>query len=465
MKRFMGKALGMVLSVSMMVSFVPGMTVFAATDEGTGQNVGEIGEVMELPEDVQDVIDMIEALPSIDEVTLDDYDEVGQATNAFSELDEAGKSSVAKALGFDELEDLIAFFKEYQEKRPSLLEAAVKEVENLINAIPEDLTLENADDVAAAREAYNKLGAYAIQSDVSNYDKLVAAEKKLEELKAEELAKNEQAEVDAVIKMINDLHDPEDIVYADYGDVYEAYYAYSSLSDKQKEMISEELVKKLNACRFVVELLDLADTVEVVEYLLDTYPDYLSEELTAEMIDNLDAAKEVLDMESPMLEEVLDANHALIKSFWAASEIIGLHFTVVDGADGIVWLTNSDSGLTIRIKQEGYEDYAYELFLSAGEVLLIDGEEFPEGAVKTSKGSLIIEIIPDFLKTLSVGEHKLTVKFDNGVTMDLVITIKDAADVPASGESVSAAAYVGIAMVVLAAACFVVNKRLAKKES
>ena len=64
MKRFMGKALGMVLSVSMMVSFVPGMTVFAATDDGTGQNVGEIGEVMELPEDVQDVIDMIEALPS-----------------------------------------------------------------------------------------------------------------------------------------------------------------------------------------------------------------------------------------------------------------------------------------------------------------------------------------------------------------------------------------------------------------
>lgn len=461
MKRFMGKALGMVLSVSMMVSFVPGMTVFAATDDGTGQNVGEIGEVMELPEDVQDVIDMIEALPSIDEVTLDDYDEVGHAANAFSELDEAGMSSVAKALGFENAEAVIAFLYEYGEKRPSLLEAAVKEVENLINAIPEDLTLEDADDVAAAREAYNKLGAYGIQSDVSNYDKLVAAEKKLEELKAEEQAK----EVEAVIKMINDLPDPEDVVYADYGDVYEAYYAYYSLSDEQKEMISEELVNKLNACRFVVELLDLADSVEAVQFLLDNYPDYLSEELISEMNENLDNGKKVLDMDSPSFEEVLDANHALIESFWAASEIIGLHFTVVDGADGIVWLTNSDSGLTIRIKQEGYEDYAYELFLSAGEVLLIDGEEFPEGAVKTSKGSLIIEIIPDFLKTLSVGEHKLTVKFDNGVTMDLVITIKDAADVPASGESVSAAACVGVAMVVLAAACFVVNKRLAKKKS
>ena len=469
MKRFMGKALGMVLSVSMMVSFVPGMTVFAATDDGTGQNVGEIGEVMELPEDVQDVIDMIKALPSVDNITLDDYDAESKAENAFNELDEGEKYSVAISLGYDSIDEVISLFSAYREKRSSLLDKALEEVVDLIDAIPENLTLEDADAVAAARKAYDKLGGLALQSDVSNYDKLVAAEKKLEELKAEEeqaKAEEEQAkEVDAVIKLINDLPDPEDVVYDDYGDVYEAYYAYSSLTDKQKEMISEELVKKLNACRLVVELFDLADSVEVVEYLLDTYPDYLSEELTAEMIENLDAGKEILDMDSPMLEEVLDANHALIESFWAASEIIGLHFTVVDGADGIVWLTNSDSGLTIRIKQEGYEDYAYELFLDAGEVLLIDGEEFPEGAVKTSKGSLIIEIIPDFLKTLSVGEHKLTVKFDNGVTMDLVITIKDAANVPASGESVSAAAYVGIAMVVLAAACFVVNKRLAKKES
>ena len=465
MKRFMGKALGILLSVIMMVSMVPGMAVFAADSETPGESTGDVV----LPEEVQNVIDMIKALPSIDDFTLDDYNAVGHATNAFNELDEAGMSSVAKALGLEDSDAVIDFLYEYEEKRISLLGAAVEEVVKLIDAIPEDLTLENADDVAAAREAYNKLLAYGIQSRVSNYDKLVAAETKLEELKAEEeqaKAEEEQAkEVDAVIKMINDLPDPENLEYALVSEVYNAYYAYLGLTEEQQAKISEELVKKLNACRYVAELLNLADTVEAVQFLLDNYPDYLSEELISEMTENLDNAKKVLDMDSPMLEEVEDAYHALLESFWAANELIGLHFTVVDGADGIVWLTNSDSGLTIRIKQEGYDDYAYELFLDAGEVLLIDGEEFPEGAAKTSKGSLIIEIIPDFLKTLSVGEHKLTVKFDNGVTMDLVIIIKDAADVPASGESVSAAAYVGIAMVVLAAACFVVNKRLAKKES
>lgn len=465
MKRFIGKALGIVLSVIMMVSMVPSMAVFAADSETPGEATGDVV----LPEEVQNVIDMIKALPSIDDFTLDDYDAVGHATNAFNDLDEAEMSSVAKALGLEDSDAVIDFLYEYEEKHISLLGAAVEEAVKLIDAIPEDLTLENADDVAAAREAYNKLLAYGIQSRVSNYDKLVAAEKKLEKLKAEEekaKAEEEQAKaVDAVIKMINDLPDPEDLEYAHVSEVYNAYYAYLELTEEQQAKISEELVKKLNACRYVAELLNLADTVEAVQFLLDNYTDYLSEELISEMNENLDNAKKVLDMDSPTLEEVEDAYHALLESFWAANEIIGMHFTVVDGADGIVWLTNSDSGLTIRIKQEGYDDYAYELFLDAGEVLLIDGEEFPEGVAKTSKGSLIIEIIPDFLKTLSVGDHKLTVKFDNGVTMDLVITIKDAADVPASGESVSATAYIGIVMVVLAAACFVVNKRLAKKES
>ncbi len=463
MKRFMGKALGMVLSVSMMVSFVPGMTVFAATDDGTGQNVGEIGEVMELPEDVQDVIDMIEALPSIDEVTLDDYDEVGHATNSFSELDEAGKSSVAKALGFDELEDVIAFLKEYQEKRPSLLEAAVKEVENLINAIPEDLTLENADDVAAAREAYNKLGAYAIQSDVSNYDKLVAAEKKLEELKAEELAKNEQAEVDAVIKMINDLPDPEKVIYENYYDIQAAYNAYLDLGEL-KDNVGEELVDKLFADLLAAELLDLEDTVSIAEKFLDQYTGYLTDDQIAALKDGLEGANAVLAKESPEYDEVREANVTLIMAILDADEVISLHFTIVEGED-IVWLTNSDKSITIRIRQEGIYDWAYELFCDAGKTITIDGEALPEGAADFSKGSLIIEIMPDFLKTLSKGEHTLKVVFDNGVTMEIKFTIRDAADVPASGESISSALYIGVAMLLLAGAGFVVSKRLAKKES
>ena len=119
----------------------------------------------------------------------------------------------------------------------------------------------------------------------------------------------------------------------------------------------------------------------------------------------------------------------------------------------------------IRIRQEGIFDFAYELFCDAGKTITIDGEEFPEGAANFSKGSLIIEIMPDFLKTLSKGEHTLKVVFDNGVTMEIKFTIRDAADVPASGESISSTLYVGAAMLLLAGAGFVVSKRLARKES
>ena len=147
-----------------------------------------------------------------------------------------------------------------------------------------------------------------------------------------------------------------------------------------------------------------------------------------------------------------------------ADEVISLHFTITEGED-IVWLTNSDKSITIRIRQEGIFDWAYELFCDAGKTITIDGEALPEGAADFSKGSLIIEIMPDFLKTLSKGEHTLKVVFDNGVTMEIKFTIRDAADVPASGESISSALYIGAAMLLLAGAGFVVSKRLAKKES
>ena len=104
MKRFMGKALGMVLSVAMMVSFVPVMTVFAARDDGTGLTDGE---VLELPEDVQAVIDQIEALPDVDELKLSDIDAVDDAYAAFGDLDEAGQSIVCEYFDVDDIDDFI----------------------------------------------------------------------------------------------------------------------------------------------------------------------------------------------------------------------------------------------------------------------------------------------------------------------------------------------------------------------
>lgn len=457
MKRFMGKALGMVLSVAMMVSFVPGMTVFAARDDGTGLTDGE---VLELPEDVQAVIDQIEALPDVDELKLSDIDAVDDAYAAFGDLDEAGQSIVCEYFDVDDIDD---FFDPYADKLDALCSEAILEVEKLIEAIPEDLTLDDEDTVKKAREAYDALPD-DLKEGVENYDDLVSAEKKIEALKtAAEKAAADKAQVNLVIDMIKALPDPEKVIYDNYYDIQAAYNAYLDLGEL-KDNVGEELVDKLFADLLAAELLDLEDTVSIAEKFLDQYTSYLTDDQIAALKDGLEGANAVLAKESPEYDEVREANVTLIKAILDADEVISLHFTIIEGED-IVWLTNSDKSITIRIRQEGIYDWAYELFCDAGKTITIDGEALPEGAADFSKGSLIIEIMPDFLKTLSKGEHTLKVVFDNGVTMEIKFTIRDAADVPASGESISSALYIGAAMLLLAGAGFVVCKRLAKKES
>lgn len=461
MKRLMGKALGMVLSVAMMVSFVPGMTVFAATDDGTGQNVGEIGEVMELPEDVQDVIDMIEALPSLDDFTIDNIDDVEDAYDAYDALDEGSQSQVREALGIDDIDEDL--FYPYYDKYDELASEAILNVEKLIEAIPENPTLKDEDTVKKAREAYDALPD-DLKEGVENYDDLVSAEKKIEELKtAAEKEAADKAKVDAVIDMIKTLPDPEKVKYDDYYDIQNAYNAYLDLGEL-KDQVDKELVDKLFADLLAAELLDLEDTVSIAEKFLEQYTSYLTDDQIAALKAGLEDANAVLAEESPEYEVVREANVTLILAVIDADEVISKHFTITEG-ENIVWLTNSDESIVIRIRQEGIYDWAYELFCDAGKTITIDGEEFPEGAVDLRKGSLIIEIMPDFLKTLSKGEHTLKVVFDNGVTMEIKFTIRDAADVPASGESISSALYIGAAMLLLAGAGFVVSKRLAKKES
>ncbi len=457
MKRFMGKALGMVLSVAMMVSFVPGMTVFAARDDGTGLTDGE---VLELPEDVQAVIDQIEALPDVDELKLSDIDAVEDAYSAYWDLDEGGQSIVREYFDVDDIDD---FFDPYADKLDALCSEAILEVEKLIEAIPEDPTLDDEDTVKKAREAYDALPD-DLKEGVENYDDLVSAEKKIEALKdaAEKDAAN-KAQVNLVIDMIKALPDPENVIYDNYSDIQSAYNAYLDLGEL-KDNVGKELVDKLFADLLAAELLDLEDTVSIAEKFLDQYTGYLTDDQIAALKDGLEGANVVLAKESPEYDEVREANVTLIMAILDADEVISLHFTITEGED-IVWLTNSDKSITIRIRQEGIFDWAYELFCDAGKTITIDGEALPEGAADFSKGSLIIEIMPDFLKTLSKGEHTLKVVFDNGVTMEIRFTIRDAADVPASGESISSALFIGAAMLLLAGAGFVVSKRLAKKES
>lgn len=115
---------------------------------------------------------------------------------------------------------------------------------DIINTLPEDITLENELSIRKARSMYNDLSE-SEKNLVNNIDKLVAAEKVVSELKVDiNAAQN-------VIDMIAKL--PENIVIENKEAVTDARKAYNSLTEKQKTLVTN-LDKLIKAEAIIAEL-------------------------------------------------------------------------------------------------------------------------------------------------------------------------------------------------------------------
>ena len=149
---------------------------------------------------------------------------------------------------------------------------------------------------------------------------------------------------------------------------------------------------------------------------------------------------------------------------WTADDELSNLYEVTEGADSS-WTKGSKDKLVFRLVQYGFEDNAYESFLAAGSKIYIDDVEISTDNFTAEKGSVIISIIPELLETLSVGEHILTVKFENSVSFSTKFTVKVASEVPATGEMVSYEAIAGASLILLAGAVFVLSKRMVREEN
>ncbi len=113
------------------------------------------------------VMTCITALPT--PVTLDDYDTVAAIQRAYDALDSEQQAEITN---YPKLQQAWAQLEALMEQ--------IAAVEALIDAIPNPLTDENYDEfaaaVAAAREAYDAIANPADAAHVSNYDELLAAE-------------------------------------------------------------------------------------------------------------------------------------------------------------------------------------------------------------------------------------------------------------------------------------------------
>ena len=131
--------------------------------------------------------------------------------------------------------------------------AAVEKVEKLIEAIG-TVTLDKADEITAARKAYDNL-TYAQKQKVSNYAKLTDAEAKLAQLQKEEDKKAAKQVEDLIAKLDGNAATFEQ-------DVEAAKKAYDALTPEQKKLVTN--YKKLtDALKSLAEEKDVKAAEEV----------------------------------------------------------------------------------------------------------------------------------------------------------------------------------------------------------
>lgn len=99
-----------------------------------------------------------------------------------------------------------------------------------------------------------------------------------------------------------------------------------------------------------------------------------------------------------------------------------------DEGDGQTWKAGSSSGAKFIFKSTSEDDQTYDNFLG----IKVDGKdvERTDGNYTAAPGSLVIELQPAFLKTLSAGEHTLTALFKDGLSASAKFTVAEKGNVP-----------------------------------
>ena len=213
----------------------------ALVDEDVLKKLTDAEEALEKTDADQEaadaVVEQIEALPDV--ILLEDKADVEAARAAYDALTDDQKALVTNLDKLTEAEKMIAD------------REAVKAVVDMINALPEDITLDDKADVAEAREALNNLTTDQTNIfPMSAIDKLFKAEDKIRDLEA----------ADAVTEQINAL--PEEITIENKDDVEAARAAYDALTDDQKALVDEKTLEKLTDAEDALNSLVLLGDVD-----------------------------------------------------------------------------------------------------------------------------------------------------------------------------------------------------------
>ena len=173
----------------------------------------------QLKADLAVAADMDQKIAAIGTVTLDSKKAITEARDAYDKLTDAQKQQVTKLDVLTTAEDTYA-------KLAAEEIAKAKEVEKKIDAIGK-VTLDSEKAIKEARDAYDALHG-DFKDQVTNYDTLTAAEKKLSDLKIDKAAEDAESIIDAIGKVTLDSEKA----------IKEARDTYDALPDAAKKKVN-----------------------------------------------------------------------------------------------------------------------------------------------------------------------------------------------------------------------------------
>lgn len=155
-----------------------------------------------------------------------------------------------------------------------------------------------------------------------------------------------------------------------------------------------------------------------------------------------------------------DKNHTTFDWNWEIANITVMNYYFVSG-DNSSWTQGSTENVVITVKRSNTDTETIDRFTA----LYVDGEEVNDSSYNKEAGSVILTIGPEYLKTLSVGDHTVKVGFQDGTQtyeLSTKITIKAApTPAPQTGEYAGAFVLVIGAIMAAAGAAFVIKAKKA----
>ena len=257
----------------------------------------KIQELIKAQEENQKAADAVsEKINGIGEVTLDSEQAITDARTAYNALTDDQKALVSSETlkKLDDAEKRLTELKEEQR----LNQEAADHVSGLINALPENITLENKSAVEEAKQAYDNLteAQKALVSDIA-VQKLNVVQAEIERL---EKIESDKAAAQTVIDKITAL--PEQITLDDEQAIIDAETALNALTADQKGYVDSELIKKLTDARDTLEILKLQqmENQAAAQKVTDLVANYDGKELT---IEDVAGVEQLLNMYKALTPE------------------------------------------------------------------------------------------------------------------------------------------------------------------